>query len=61
MADTTTVPVSLEVAARLKQLAEARSRKLGLPRTLSQRDYVEMLVNEEEGRAQNDKRHNFPK
>jgi hypothetical protein len=53
MADTTTVPVSLEVAARLKQLAAERSRKLGLPRTLSQRDYVEILVNEEEERTQN--------
>lgn len=50
MADTTTVPVSLEVAARLKALAADRSRKLGLPRTISQRDYLEMLVSEEEER-----------
>lgn len=54
MADTTTVPVSLEVAARLKQLAADRSRKLGLPRNLSQRDYIEILVNEEEGRTKDE-------
>ena len=53
MATTTTVQVSIEVADRLKALAAARSRKLGLPKTLSQRDYVEMLVNEEEERTQN--------
>lgn len=53
MADTTTVPVSLEVAAQIKQLAADRSRKLGLLRNLSQRDYIEMLINEEQERTQN--------
>ena len=47
-----TVSISLEIATRLKQLAADRSRKLGLPRILSQRDYVEMLINEEEKRTQ---------
>lgn len=51
MADTTTVQIAIEVANRLKLLIVARSQKLGLPKTISQRDYIEMLINEEEIRT----------
>lgn len=51
MINTTTVQISIEAAERLKRLAELHSKKLGLPKRLSQRDYVEILIGEEEKRT----------
>lgn len=40
----TTIRISIELNARIRRLAENKSKELGLSTPLSQRKYLEMLI-----------------
>lgn len=53
----TTIPITMATNDRIKKLAAARAKKLGLSKPLTQRVYLEMLVTEEEKRINKEQSH----